>query len=546
MMNIAVLQFYTSNINYGVYSEMINQKYCEDKGYTYVCEKNTERITSICDKRSFHWGKVKLVQELLDTDKFDYVLFLDADAIISDFNQNIEDFIDSDHDMVFAEDVGYHSSMNTGVFLVKNSEWSKNFLKTWWESGEIYKGKDAPFGLEIMEENLEKVGYFKWALWHEQTCITLLYRNDDEIKNHIKIISSRSFNHLYYNEGNFIFHAFAYGYTPNRTLDIIYRSKFEVYDDMESINLIVYHIYCVGNYLEVAKHQLNRLKTSGLYDWCDKLEITCVDTLDQFEGIDELVKDLDKAVLNKFVNNHYEYEGINKVWEYSQQYKGKVLYFHTKGVSNLYTNLETKVISQRKQTGIGWWKEIMEYFLINNFQDCLQKLDEYEQCGVTNNDKWWWGNFWWANLSFIRINAKPTHGDRWYFEAWLNHYRNPSVYEFYHFDFNGYFTYLPQDIYNKEKYKDSKIEVVRAFYGTLGEQQDEGKTFAERVVVDVTEQIKHNLEANNYKGFNIRVDNNIGGDPYYGIEKKLEIYFLLDNVQYIIVADENRNLKFEL
>ena len=70
MMNIAVLQFYTSNINYGVYSEMINQKYCEDKGYTYVCEKNTERIISICDERSFHWGKVKLVQELLDTDKF--------------------------------------------------------------------------------------------------------------------------------------------------------------------------------------------------------------------------------------------------------------------------------------------------------------------------------------------------------------------------------------------------------------------------------------------------------------------------------------------
>jgi len=546
MMNIAVLQFYTSNINYGVYSEMINQKYCEDKGYTYVCEKNTERITSICDGRSFHWGKVKLVQELLDTDKFDYILFLDADAIISDFNQNIEDFIDSDHDMVFAEDVGYHSSMNTGVFLVKNSEWSKNFLKTWWESGETYKGKDAPFGLEIMEENLEKAGYFKWALWHEQTCITLLYRNNDEVKNHIKIISSRSFNHLHYNEGNFIFHAFAYGYTPNRTLDIIYRSKFEIYNDMENINLIVYHIYCVGNYLEVVKHQLNRLKTSGLYDWCDKLEITCVDTLNQFEGIDELVKDLDKAVLNKFVNNHYEYEGINKVWEYSQQYKGKVFYFHTKGVSNLYTNLETKVISQRKQTGIGWWKETMEHFLIDNFQDCLQKLDEYEQCGVTNNDKWWWGNFWWANLSFVRINAKPTHGDRWYFEAWLNHYRNPSVYEFYHFDFNGYFTYLPQDIYNKEKYKDSKIEVVRAFYGTLGEQQDEGKAFAERVVVDVTEQIKHNLEANNYERFDIRVDNNIGGDPYYGIEKKLEIYFLLDGIQYIIVADENRNLKFEL
>ena len=315
---------------------------------------------------------------------------------------------------------------------------------------------------------------------------------------------------------------------------------------MQNINLIVYHIYCVGNYLEIVKQQLNRLKTSGLYDWCDKLEITCINQQNNFDDIEELVKDLDKAILNKLYSNNYEYEGINKVWEYSQQYKGKVFYFHTKGVSNIYSNLETKIESPRKQKGIAWWKEIMEYFLIDNFQNCLQKLDEYDQCGVTNNDKWWWGNFWWANLSFIRSNGKPFHGDRWYFEAWLNQYRNPSVYEFYHFDFNAYYTFLPQDIHDKEKYKDSKIEVINAFYGTLGEQQDEGKPFVERVVADVTEQIKHNLEANNYRGFNIRIDNNIGGDPYYGIEKKLEIYFTIDSNEYVIAGDENRNLKFEL
>ena len=58
--------------------------------------------------------------------------------------------------------------------------------------------------------------------------------------------------------------------------------------------------------------------------------------------------------------------------------------------------------------------------------------------------------------------------------------------------------------------------------------------------------IKYNLIANNYRGFNIRVDNNIGGDPYFGIEKKLEIYFLIDGIEYIIAANENRNLKFLL
>ena len=403
---IAILQFYTNNISYGSYSETINQKYCDEKGYTYICEKNTNKIKSISEDRSLHWGKVKLVQELLNTNNFDYILFLDADAIISDFSQNIEDFIDNEYNMIFAEDIGHHSSMNTGVFLVKNNEWSKNFLNIWWESGETFKGKDSQ-DLPIMEENLEKTGYFKHALWHEQTCITLLYRSSDELKNHIKIISSRSFNHREYNEGNFIFHAYAYGHATNRTLDIIYRSKFEPLSNMENINLIVYHIYCVGDYLKVVNQQLNRLKTSGLYDWCDKLEITCINTSGDFTSVEELVKDLSKVNLNCYINNSYEFEGINKVWEYSQTYNGKVLYFHTKGVSNTYTTVENRQESIRKKNGIAWWKELMEYFLIDRYQECLQKLDEYDQCGLTNNDKWWWGNFWWANLFFVRSNSKP-------------------------------------------------------------------------------------------------------------------------------------------
>ena len=189
----------------------------------------------------------------------------------------------------------------------------------------------------------------------------------------------------------------------------------------------------------------------------------------------------------------------------------------------------------------------MEYFLIDNYQDCILKLDEYDQCGLTNNNKWWWGNFWWSNLSFIRSNSKPHGGDRWYFEAWLNHNRNPSMYEFYHFEFNPYFTNLPNDIYiNKDKYKDSKIEVINAYYGTLGEQQDEGKPLLERIVVDVTEQIKANLITNNNKGFCIRVDNNIAGDPYYGFEKVLEINFTINKEECVITVNENQNLKFLL
>jgi len=545
-MNIVVAQFYTSNVSYGPYAEAINKKYCDEKGYTYFCEKDNDKINSSLDTRAPTWYKPKLVEDVIAQFNPDYILFLDIDAIISDFNQNIEDFIDSNYNMVFAEDVGHHSVMNAGVFLLKNNEWSRNFLKTWWDSAENYKGKDAR-DLSIMEQNLEKVGYFKQALWHDQTCLTMLYESDKDIENNIKVISNRSFNHREYNEGNFIFHAYAYGHSHNRTLDIIYREKLELSDNLESINLIVYHIYCIGNYLEVVNQQLNRLKISGLYGWCDKLEITCINTSGDFNAIEELIKDLNKVTLNKFINNDYEYEGINKAWEYSQQYKGKVLYFHTKGVSNTYINIQDKQKSSRKKQGIAWWKEAMEYFLIDNYQDCLLKLDEYDQCGLTNNNKWWWGNFWWSNLYFLKANQKPDRGDRWYFEAWLNYYRNPSAYEFFSFNFNPYYTKLPNDIYiNKDKYKDSKIEVINAYYGTLGEQQDEGKPLLERIVVDVTEQIKANLITNNNKGFCIRVDNNIAGDPYYGFEKVLEINFTINKEECVITVNENQNLKFLL
>jgi len=542
-MNIVIAQYWTENLSYGKYTEAINKKYCEEKGYTYHVETNTDKIKTGIEDREFTWYKPKFLTEVLELYNPDYVLFLDADAVICDDTQNIEDFIDENYDAVLAKDYSEHSLMNAGVILLKNSEWSKDFLNKWWDSAEYLQGKDAT-RLSVDESNLEKIGYFKNALWHDQTCLSLLYENISSIQDKIKIIENRSFNHREYEKHNFIFHAFGYGHLRNRTIDMRYKEKYQPKPNFENINLIIYHIYCVNNYLEIVEEQLMRLKYSGLYDWCDKLEITCINTEGDFSGIENLIEGLDKVNLNKYLNNNYEFEGINKVWEYSQKNTGKVFYFHTKGVSNSFTDADTKKSSEWKKRGVSWWKENMEYFLIDRYKDCIEKLESYDQCGVTCNNKWWWGNFWWSNLDFIYLNSQPDHGDRWYFEAWLNHYREPSVHEFYHFDFNPYYSIIPYDISDKEKYKNSKIKLTKAYYGVLGEQQDEGRKKADRVVVDVTEEIKNNLESNQNKGFNIRVDNNIAGDPFWGIQKVLEVHFLLDNKECILVADENKNLTF--
>lgn len=543
-MKISVCQFYTENISYGRFAEAINKKYCEEKGYNYFCEKDTTKIRGALEGRAPTWYKPKLVAEVIDNYNPDYILFLDIDAIVSDSNQKIEDFIDDAYNLIFAEDVGNHSVANAGVFILKNTEWSRRFLQEWWDSADKYTGKDSR-DLKIQEQNLEELGYFKNALWHDQTCFTILYESNQEVRKHTKIITSRSLNYLEYNKGNFIFHAFAYGHLPNRTLDLIYREVTKVDLNLPEINLIVYHIYCVGNYLEVVKKQLERLQKSGAYNWCDKLEVTCINVNGDFEAVEKLLKDLPKANLTKFKENEFEYQAIKKVWDYSQKYKGKVLYFHTKGVSNRYINLETKQESEWKIKGVKWWKEIMEYFLIDNFKNCIQELEVYDQCGVTFVNKWWWGNFWWSKLEWIQINEEPKLGPRWLFESWLSNLRNPSYREFYHFEFNPYYTVLPNNIYtNTNFYKDATLEVVSAFYGILGEQQDEGRPIIKRTVIDVTSVLKQNLASNNYRGFNIGVNNALGGDPYYDVTKMLEVRFLINNIEYVLVVDENRQLNF--
>lgn len=543
---VVVAQFYTDNVSYGQFAEKINRDYCQEKGYEYYCEKDTVKIrTSLRDKAPT-WYKPTLVLEVLETYNPDYVLFLDIDAIVSDTNQRVEDFIDENYDIIFAEDVGHHSAMNAGVFILKNTEWSKKFLQEWADSAETTKGKDAR-DLEVNLENRERAGYFKNALWHDQTCLTYLYESREDIRNKIKVISNVSLNGREYNKGNFIFHAYAYGHLGNRSLDGIYKEKYKEKVDLPEIKLIVYHIFCVNNYLEIVKQQLDRVKASGLYDWCDKMEVTCINKEGNFEDIEKLLKDYSKITLNKFINNDCEHEAIQKVWEYSQKYKGKVFYFHTKGVANNFKNVNSTEQSEWKKKGVSWWKEIMEYYLIDNYKDCVDKLDRYDQCGVTLKNRWWWGNFWWSTLDYINLNNAPAHGDRWYYEAWLNSTRDPSHHEYYHFDFNAYYTILPNDIYsNREKYRNSIMEVTEAYYGTLGEHQNENEGTVERVVVDVTEKVKANLAEHNNKGFNIRVDNDLAGDPYYGVHKVLEIHFLLEGEKYILVVAEGQTLNFQL
>lgn len=205
---IVVCQFYTSDVLYGKYSEKINQKYCEDNGYDYYVEKDGDKIKNKIGSRAWTWYKPLLVEEVLNlyTD-CEYVLFMDIDAIFCNNKRKIEEFITNDFSILMTEDHG-PSMVNAGIMLIKNNQFSKDFMKNWWD---------------ICEEFPQ----YKQGLWHDQTCIGLLYERLITPQE-FKIIDNFDFNSRVYSQHRFIFHAFSFGDFPYRTIDLVYKDIFNI------------------------------------------------------------------------------------------------------------------------------------------------------------------------------------------------------------------------------------------------------------------------------------------------------------------------------
>jgi hypothetical protein len=297
---------------------------------------------------------------------------------------------------------------------------------------------------------------------------------------------------------------------------------------------IVYHNYLVGNWREIVIQQLERLKTSGLYDSADEIHFTVNLAEETEEAFNETIKDYNKAQIEFHINNSFEYPGIKKVKELGDKHDNmKIFYFHTKGVSNNYKNHVTREISSEKIENIKLWKECLEYFLIDKWEESIKKLDEYDTVGVTCNGGWYWGNFWWTTSEYIKGCEEVGMWGRWDYEAWLNKGRiNPRNYEFWHFFINPYVTKLDKDLYtiNKSQFKGCKINLIKAEYGTPPYQIDEGyDPKMPYKTSDVTKYVEEMLKSTNYEYFNIRVDNSVlGGDPAYLYRKFLFLTFVLD------------------
>jgi hypothetical protein len=212
---------------------------------------------------------------------------------------------------------------------------------------------------------------------------------------------------------------------------------------------IFYHIGQIGLGAFVYQQQLHRLYASGLINAADYIHFGV-------NGDQELFNVPDKAVVKQNQNWKEETETLLDLKNFSSKNSDyKILYFHTKGVS-------------KGTLAVNSWRLMMEYFLIDRWEDCVKMLDEYDCVGANLNpvgDTIWsngevtkpiegtynyTGNFWWTRSSHIQtLNDKFLLSnyriDR---ELWIGSNPNSNPGEIYREDGFDFYT----DFFSESRY----------------------------------------------------------------------------------------------
>lgn len=127
-MKIAIVSLYTNEIKEIVALTAANQKaYANKWGYDYYlfCGRLSERHPA--------WDKILATKNMLKN--YDWVLWIDSDAIFTKFDKKLEDYIRPGYSGVFGPDPNGNIYVNTGVFLLQNCKWSNLILDDVWNHG---------------------------------------------------------------------------------------------------------------------------------------------------------------------------------------------------------------------------------------------------------------------------------------------------------------------------------------------------------------------------------------------------------------------------
>lgn len=198
-------------------------------------------------------------------------------------------------------------------------------------------------------------------------------------------------------------------------------------------NLKLFYHFCARNYHYKLwlDEQLTLIKSTGILDQtCDGVVnmVLIADTL-QFSEIEDYLEESynfvkiirrvldpvpilkEKVTLDplwKLTDYHYEGYTLNEIYKFCNSVDGdyKIFYFHTKGIMMHYV---LDFVKFPHNTCYDW-RQLMQYFCLEKYKECVSELDSYDLVGVNWRDlpfPHFSGNYWWANSEYIKSLPNP-------------------------------------------------------------------------------------------------------------------------------------------
>ena len=126
--------------------------------------------------RALQWSKIQAVKSHLTEEGPEYVLFSDADMLIMNPAVKVEDVLAAGNyaDLIISKD---SKGINTGIFAIRNCEWSRNLLDRVWE-----------------ERRWATTANWTEEYFHEQSALQYLLDNDESLKPHVSFLPACSMN----------------------------------------------------------------------------------------------------------------------------------------------------------------------------------------------------------------------------------------------------------------------------------------------------------------------------------------------------------------
>lgn len=202
------------------------------------------------------------------------------------------------------------------------------------------------------------------------------------------------------------------------------------------------HVCTLNQWQDILGRQLSRIKNSGLYEACQSISLGILGTED-ITPFQELYPKL--TILFQDSNPLlFERPTLIKLHEFCtlNPTNHVVLYIHTKGIKHFGNSIVCSNVND--------WTQLMEYFNIDRWKDCVRALKNHDACGVNWNagfyPPFFIGNFWWATSKYISTLPGQINDDYLAPELWIGS-NFPTVKCFHQSNVNHYAEPYPESKY---------------------------------------------------------------------------------------------------